>query len=139
MQALGRIYETVLYAPDLDATAKFYQSILGLKLLSQTELMLVFAVGKNYLLVFDPKKSSTEGRLVPSHGCSGEGHLAFTVEADELSGWREKLALANIEIEKEVEWSEGLRGRSIYFRDPAGNSIELAPPILWSYLHGDEN
>ena len=29
----------------------------------------------------------------------------------------------------EVPWPEG--GRSIYFRDPAGNSLELAPPTLW--------
>ena len=27
-------------------------------------------------------------------------------------------------------WDEG--GRSIYFRDPAGNVVELAPPTLWS-------
>ncbi len=29
----------------------------------------------------------------------------------------------------EVNWDQG--GTSLYFRDPAGNSIELAPPTLW--------
>jgi hypothetical protein len=32
-------------------------------------------------------------------------------------------------IEKEFGWPRG--GRSIYFRDPAGNSVELVTPGLW--------
>ncbi|MDQ3546548.1 MAG: glyoxalase/bleomycin resistance/extradiol dioxygenase family protein, partial [Verrucomicrobiota bacterium] len=43
--------------------------------------------------------------------------------------WRERLQEAGVAIESEVEWPEG--GRSLYFRDPAGNSVELAPPTLW--------
>jgi hypothetical protein len=39
------------------------------------------------------------------------------------------LRQAAIPIEREVEWEEG--GHSIYFRDPAGNVVELAPPSLW--------
>ena len=34
-----------------------------------------------------------------------------------------------VAIEAEVEWPSG--GRSLYFRDPAGNVVELAPPTLW--------
>ena len=135
MQPLQRIYETVLYANDLSVAAEFYQRVVGLKLLTQNELMLVFSIGTGYLLIFDPAKSSAAGRLVPSHGCSGDGHVAFTVEESELAAWRQKLADEGVEVEMEVEWSEGKRGQSIYFRDPSGNSLELAPPILWSYLH----
>jgi catechol 2,3-dioxygenase-like lactoylglutathione lyase family enzyme len=40
------------------------------------------------------------------------------------------LRKAGVSIEREVDWDEG--GRSIYFRDPAGNVVELAPPTLWS-------
>jgi hypothetical protein len=29
-----------------------------------------------------------------------------------------------------VEWPGG--GRSIYFRDPAGNSVELGTPAIWA-------
>ena len=32
-------------------------------------------------------------------------------------------------IEQEVDWPRG--GRSFYFRDPAGNSLELATPRIW--------
>lgn len=138
MVPANQIYETVLYADDLAAAANFYRDVMGLPLLSQNALMLVFAVGNNYLLVFDPQRSSAPGRAVPSHGTTGQGHVAFRTNADELPEWRERLAAANVEIEAEVDWADGARGRSIYFRDPAGNSVELAPPILWSYLQRPE-
>lgn len=130
-----QVYETVLYASDLEAAAEFYVEVIGLKLLSQTELMLVLRVGVGYLLIFDPEKSSQSGRLVPSHGSKGQGHFAFTTDENEQSLWRQKLEKHGIEIESEVEWDSGKRGRSIYIRDPAGNSVEFAPPILWNYLH----
>ena len=37
-------------------------------------------------------------------------------------------------IEKEVEWPKG--GRSLYFRDPAGNSVELVTPGVWGLPSG---
>ena len=37
-------------------------------------------------------------------------------------------------IEKEMEWPRG--GRSLYFRDPAGNSVELITPGLWGLRSG---
>jgi non-canonical purine NTP pyrophosphatase (RdgB/HAM1 family) len=43
--------------------------------------------------------------------------------------WRQRLTAAGIAIESEFEWPRG--GRSIYVRDPAGNSIEFAEPRIW--------
>jgi hypothetical protein len=34
-----------------------------------------------------------------------------------------------VAIEADFEWPKG--GRSIYFRDPAGNSVEFAEPRIW--------
>ena len=39
------------------------------------------------------------------------------------------LAEQRVAIEREVDWPGG--GFSLYFRDPAGNSLELATPRLW--------
>jgi catechol 2,3-dioxygenase-like lactoylglutathione lyase family enzyme len=39
------------------------------------------------------------------------------------------LLAAGVPIEAEIDWKQG--GRSLYFRDPAGNSIEFAPLTLW--------
>jgi catechol 2,3-dioxygenase-like lactoylglutathione lyase family enzyme len=46
-----------------------------------------------------------------------------------MDAWREHLAQAGVAIEKDVNW--GGSSQSIYFRDPAGNSLELATPTLW--------
>ena len=125
-----RIFETVLYADDLTAAEEFYRDALGLEVLDRSELMVIFRCGIGVLLIFDPQQSGVAGRNVPSHGATGPGHLAFAAREDDLHAWRDQLAENGVEIESEVEWGHG--GRSIYFRDPAGNSIELAPPTLWS-------
>ncbi len=125
----GRIFETVLYAEDLSAAQRFYSEALGLEVLSTSDLLVALKCGVGVLLIFDPGKSSPPGREVPSHGSSGAGHVAFAAKPEELEGWRKQLEEAGIPIEREVDWAQG--GRSIYFRDPAGNSVELAPPTLW--------
>ena len=123
------IFETVLYADDLAAPEEFYRDALGLEILDRSDLMVVFRCGVGVLLVFDPEKSGAPGRTVPSHGAIGPGHLAFAAREDDLDLWRSRLVENGVEIESEVEWEPG--GLSIYFRDPAGNSIELATPKLW--------
>ncbi|MCH7662798.1 MAG: VOC family protein [Chloroflexi bacterium] len=123
------IFETVLYADDLAAPEEFYRDALGLEILDRSDLMVVFRCGAGVLLVFDPEKSGAPGRTVPSHGAIGPGHLAFAAREDDLDLWRSRLVENGVEIESEVEWEPG--GLSIYFRDPAGNSIELATPKLW--------
>ena len=128
MQA-SRIFETVLYAQDLAAAERFYQEALGLESLERSALMVTLRCGGGVLLIFDPRKSGAAGRDVPSHATSGAGHVAFGTKPEDLPAWREQLRRAGVAIEREVDWEEG--GRSIYFRDPAGNSIELAPPTIW--------
>jgi len=124
-----RIFETVLYAGDLDAAEAFYRDVLGLEVIQRTDLFVVLRCGPGTLLVFDPAKSEAPGREVPSHGSRGPGHLAFAARDEQLPAWRERLRRHDVPIETEVEWPMG--GRSLYFRDPAGNSLELAPPTLW--------
>jgi len=124
-----RIFETVLYAEDLAAAERFYRDAVGLEVIGHGELAVVFRCGGGVLLIFDPRKSGASGRDVPSHGTSGAGHIAFAVKPGELDAWREQLRSAGVSIEQEVDWDEG--GRSLYFRDPAGNIVELAPPTIW--------
>ena len=122
------IFETVLYAEDLAAAERFYREALGLEVIRRGDLVVVFRCGGGVLLVFDPRKSGAPGREVPSHGTSGAGHVAFAAKPAELPAWREQLRQAGVPIEREVGDESG---RSIYFRDPAGNVVELAPPTCW--------
>jgi catechol 2,3-dioxygenase-like lactoylglutathione lyase family enzyme len=124
-----RIFETVIYATDLPAARRFYTEVLGLEVHSAGDVALSFRFDTGVLLIFNPDKANRPGRDVPSHGPIGPGHLAFAATASDLDGWRAQLAAHSVPIEQEVVWEFG--GTSIYFRDPAGNSIELAAPTLW--------
>ncbi len=124
-----RIFETVIYADDLAAAERFYGDVLGLEKYSGFGVAISFRTDFGVLLIFDPARAILPGRDVPSHGTRGPGHLAFTARPDDLDAWRAHLAAHGVAIEMEVNWEQG--GTSIYFRDPAGNSIELAPPTLW--------
>lgn len=125
----SKIFETVLYAEDLAAAERFYHEALGLEVIGRNNLRVIFRCGGGVLLVFDPGKSAAPDRGVPSHGTTGVGHIAFAAKPGDLDTWREQLRQAGVPIEREVDWDAG--GISIYFRDPAGNVVELAPPTIW--------
>jgi catechol 2,3-dioxygenase-like lactoylglutathione lyase family enzyme len=125
------VYETVLYAEDVRACAAFYADVLGLRLIEPiADLAAAFRLDDGgVLLIFDPERASQPGRLVPSHGARGEGHVALSVGEGELDRWTERLRSRGFEIEREITWPPG--GRSIYVRDPAGNSVELVEGEAW--------
>ena len=126
---IQRILETSLYAEDLGQVELFYTTVLGLKLFAkEPERHVFFKCGDQMLLIFNPYKTSKETEVAP-HGATGPGHVAFAVPMTELDQWAARLRAANIRIEKEVTWPKG--GRSLYFRDPAGNCLELASPRVW--------
>jgi len=125
-----RILETVLYADDLAAAHQFYTEVLGLEVLSYNpERSIFFKVGSGMLIVFRAEKTLIPDAGVPTHGTTGPGHMAFGASRDEIDEWRDQLIRHGIEIEMEKSWSNG--AFSIYFRDPAGNSLEFATPDLW--------
>lgn len=131
-----RILETCLYANDLSAVRTFYNELLGLEIVDDQEYRhLFFRCGEGMLLIFNPlhtahEQTEVNGQPIPLHGAVGDGHVAFAVSPEEMPGWRNKLAEFGIKIESEVHWPN--EAVSIYFRDPVGNSVELANPSLWS-------
>jgi catechol 2,3-dioxygenase-like lactoylglutathione lyase family enzyme len=81
------------------------------------------------LLLFNPLGSRDSSDEIPPHGSFGPGHVAFGVREAELPGWADWLGQKGIPVERTIDWPGG--GRSLYFRDPAGNSLELATPRIW--------
>ncbi|HWK89353.1 MAG TPA: VOC family protein [Longimicrobium sp.] len=123
------ILEACLYAPDLEAAERFYAEVLGLEVITRVPGRHVFfRCGARVFLVFDPEKTRP-GSHVPGHGATGPGHVCFAAREDELPAWRAHLAAHGVAVETEHAWPGG--GRSLYFRDPAGNSIELGTPSIW--------
>lgn len=128
------LLETCLYAEDLDAAERFYVRVLGLSVARREGTRHVFlrAAG-SMLLIFNPNESAVpppEGAIpVPPHGAHGPGHVCFSAGEGGLDLWRRRLGDAGVGIEREVTWPHG--PVSIYFRDPAANSLEIAEPALW--------
>ena len=128
------ILEAVLYVDDLDAAENFYSGILELTQITRVQERHVFyRCGDQVLLIFNPEVTSKPPKpgalAVPTHGAYGPGHICFKASNDEIESWRQRLEAAGIAIESDFQWPGG--GRSIYFRDPAGNSLEFAEPRIW--------
>ena len=128
------ILETVLYAGDLQAIENFYREVLEMEpFAKQAGRQLFYRCGNQVLLIFDPdttRQPPKPGALpVPPHGATGEGHVCFRASAPDIEAWRQRLIENGVEIESDFVWPSG--GRSIYFRDPAGNCLEFAEPRIW--------
>ncbi|MFM9958328.1 MAG: VOC family protein [Phycisphaerales bacterium] len=137
MATLRAVYETILYARDLQAAGRFYAEVLGLRAIRENaELLDAFRLPDGgVLLLFNPDESRKPARAVPSHGPGdhpgpvGSGHVAFRMESGAYGAWLETLQRHGVGIEQEVTWDSG--ARSIYVRDPAGNSVELVEGEIW--------
>ena len=129
------ILETVVYCSDLVAAGEFYEQVIGLNLLShEPGRHRFYRLAGGMLLIF--RAETTEKatvkigeHLIPKHGAHGPGHVAFAIDQDQYEAVRQRLSSCHVPIEAEIDWPTG--GRSIYCRDPAGNSIEFATPSLW--------
>lgn len=129
------ILESALYVSDLDVAETFYGEVMGLQRIAKVDGRHVFfRCGQGVLLLFNADATrqppKPDARLpVPPHGTTGQGHLCFAGTAVEIEGWKRRLEGAGVAIEADFEWPNG--GRSIYFRDPSGNSLEIAEPRIW--------
>ncbi|HEV2896980.1 MAG TPA: VOC family protein [Pseudaminobacter sp.] len=135
------ILESALYVTDLDAVETFYREVLGLEVIAKAEgRHIFFRCGAGVLLLFNAEATrqapAPDAKLpVPPHGAVGQGHLCFAATAEEIVRWKAHLEALKIAVEADFEWpsfgkSSG-GGRSIYFRDPSGNSLEFAEPRIW--------
>lgn len=138
-ELLGAL-ESALYAEDLEAARNFWEGVFGLTPFQILPGRHVFyrLTGEprpQMLLIFNPGATAEpprpDARLpVPPHGARGPGHFCFAVAPQALDAWRDHLEAKGIGIEADFHWPNG--ARSIYLRDPAGNSVELADPGIWA-------
>ena len=123
-----RILETCLYAENLSEAEEFYHRVLGLEAFAKVEDRHVFfRCGAAVFLIFNPTMTSAEDFL--AHGAVGEGHVAFHMRPDEVEGWKAHFESQGVPIESEHSWPGG--GISLYFRDPAGNCLEMVTAKTW--------
>ena len=133
--APSAILEAALYVNDLNAAERFYGEVLGLERIQRVADRHVFyRVGDSVLLLFNPDQTEqppTNPDLpVPPHGARGPGHVCLVLTQDEITVMRKHLLDWNIPVDAEFDWPGG--ARSLYVRDPAGNSVEFAEGHLWA-------
>lgn len=129
------VVETAIYVDDLQSAETFYGTILGLRVMGKEPGRHVFfQVGQASVLLAFQAEATLKGDQLPPHGATGSGHFALGIEAEAFDAWRKHLQGHSIHIEKEVEWPRG--GKSLYFRDPAWNSVELVTPGVWDLPSG---
>lgn len=129
-----RVLETAHYCDDLATVAAFYERLLDPTVLLRSERLVALDIGHGSVLLLFQKGESikplgTPHGIIPGHDGTPGGHLAFAVDRDDLDSWEKQLAAQGIAIESRVTWERG--GRSLYFRDPEGRSVELATPGTW--------
>ena len=128
---------------------EFYINILGLEFVSEEKGRHVFLkAGQSMLLIFNPNKTlannsnisngrSSSSNQLPIHGASAPPsiiHFALEIEKQNYDNAKYILNEKNIKIEKEVIWEKGTN--SIYFRDPAGNLVEIITQGSWPVENG---
>ena len=132
---ITRILETALYVDDLDAVVAFYRDVLGLSVLNASPRLVSFDAGHATVLLLFRRGATASGLAttsgwIPPHDGQGPVHLAFAIAPETLGAWELRLQERGVAIESRVRWERG--GQSIYFRDPAGHSVELATPGTWA-------
>jgi catechol 2,3-dioxygenase-like lactoylglutathione lyase family enzyme len=124
------LLETVLYHDSAvrEAVRHFYGELLGLHMVAGWDDGVAFRVGSGVLLLFDRQQLVERSGPIAEHGTSGPGHACLQAAAGEYERWRGHLKAGGVEIVHDHDWGNG---RSFYFKDPAGNLLEIADCDFW--------
>jgi catechol 2,3-dioxygenase-like lactoylglutathione lyase family enzyme len=129
------VLESSIYVDDVPRATEFYRRIFEFeRLVGDDRFSALSVAGRQVFLIFKKggtlKPMTLPGGVLPPHDGSGQTHFAFSVPAEELASWEQRLAENGVAIESRIAWPRG--GHSIYFRDPDGHLVELITPGCWS-------
>lgn len=132
---VNAVLETCLYFEDLERGADFYEELFGWKPMDGDSRLRAFGVAPGSVLLLFRRGAtvqpvSTPGGVIPPHDGVSGAHVAFAIPDADWDGWLRRLEEHGIAVERIVNWPRG--GRSLYFRDPEHNLVELATPGLWA-------
>jgi catechol 2,3-dioxygenase-like lactoylglutathione lyase family enzyme len=131
MDGVAGVLESALYYrhAERDTVLRFYDETLGMRRVAGWDDGTAYRLGGGVLLLFDRDLVAEREGPVADHGAEGRGHVCLVAEPGRYDEIRERIASIGVEITHDHEWSQ--EKRSFYFKDPAGNLLEVADADLW--------
>lgn len=112
--------EVSIRANDLDAMYKFYEEVVGLKVLRREESFVFFKIAEGYgghsqnLALFEASEELSEEKTTLHH-------IALNIALEDYESEKRRLEGLGLKVNATVhEW---LHVRSLYFHDPEGNTL----------------
>jgi len=127
--AVTGIIEAALYVDDVSRAVTFYETVLGFETIELDERLTAMSVGGRQVLLVCKRGASASLADVP-HDATGRQHVAFSTAEADMDAWAARLRAHGVAIDRDRRWDRG--GRSLYFRDPEGHTLELASPGIWT-------
>jgi catechol 2,3-dioxygenase-like lactoylglutathione lyase family enzyme len=125
------VLETALYYEPgrREEMESLYRDVLGLKVVAKWSDGTALRIGGGVLLLFDRELLAMRDEPPADHGSRGPDHVCLLAPEGAYETWNARLSDHGFEIVHEATWGEGTR--SFYFRDPAGNLLEIAEGDIW--------
>jgi catechol 2,3-dioxygenase-like lactoylglutathione lyase family enzyme len=105
---------TFCYTRDLEATAEFYETVIGLELALDQGGCRIYRVASNSYLGFCQRDSDP-----------GRDGIILTLVTDDVDGWYERLREHGVSIEQEPRRNPDYLIYHFFFRDPSGYLLEI--------------
>lgn len=106
---------------DLDRSRKFYEGVLGMKVIEQSPRMVFLQTGDDHIILAKGKEP-----LKYDSAKSTPVHHAFKVKPDEFQSSIYDLRKNGVEVFNIEDRNEGVFwGPQAYFLDPDGNKLEI--------------
>jgi catechol 2,3-dioxygenase-like lactoylglutathione lyase family enzyme len=108
-------YTTFLYTPDLEATGRFYEQLMGLPLALDQGDCRIYRVAENGFLGFCEREEAP---------CD-PGGVILTLITEEVDQWYEYLLERGVMFEKEPAYNPKYDIYHCFLRDPNGYLVEI--------------
>ena len=124
--AIRAIDYTVIFARDMAAMRRFYEDILGFRLLRELSPgWIEYRVGNNTLALARPSRTGADA---PTPRGSASLQLAFKVSVAQVDQCADELVRQGVEL-LSPPTDQAFGHRTLFFRDPDGNLLEVFADI----------
>ena len=125
-QAIRAIDYTVIFVRDMAAMRRFYGEVLRFSLLRELSPgWIEYQIGGNILALSRPHRTAKDAPTPPG---SASLHLAFKVAAPDVDRCADELVRQGVDL-LEPPTNQSFGHRTLFFRDPDGNLLEVFAEI----------